>query len=80
MSFSPRVNFDATLRYVGALPDPSLPHYFDLNARLGWQITKAVEFSVIGSNLLHARHYEFPASQGGEAIARSVLAAARWKF
>jgi iron complex outermembrane receptor protein len=80
MQLGHRINFDATFRYVGALPDPALPHYFELNGRLGWRTTDALELSINGLNLLHALHYELPASQGGEAIVRSVMAEARWKF
>jgi iron complex outermembrane receptor protein len=73
------LSFDASLRYVGALPDPALPHYYDADARLGWQATPAVELSMRGSNLLHARHFELP-STAGEQITRSVIAEARVKF
>ena len=74
------LHVEATLRYVGALPDPALPHYFELNGRVGWRANDSLELSINGLNLLHERHYEFPASQGGEAIERSVMAEARWTF
>ena len=80
MQLSRAVTFDATLRYVGALPDPALPHYVELNGRLGWRVADAVDLSINGLNLLHARHYEFASSQGGEVIVRSVMAEARWRF
>ena len=79
MNFPHRFSFDASIRYVGALPGPELPHYYDLDARLGWQASRAVELSLRGSNLLHARHFELP-SGAGEQITRSVLAEARFKF
>jgi iron complex outermembrane receptor protein len=74
------LSFDASFRYVGALPDPALPHYYDLDARLGWQMSPAVELSIRGSNLLHARQFELPATAAGEQITRSVIAEARLKF
>lgn len=77
MNFPHHLTFDATARYVGALPSPSLPHYYDLDARLGWQASSAVELSLSGANLLHARHTEFP---GDEQITRSVFAEARCRF
>jgi len=80
MRLSRQISLDATLRYVGALPDPALPHYLELNGQVGWQATEDLQISINGLNLLHARHYEFPSSQGGEAIGRSVMAQARWKF
>jgi iron complex outermembrane receptor protein len=79
MSLPHHLSFDAMFRYVGALPDPSLPHYYDLDARLGWHATSAVELSLRGANLLHERHLEFPAG-AGEQILRSVIAEARLKF
>jgi iron complex outermembrane recepter protein len=71
------VTFDASLRYVAALPDPALPGYYDLRSRIGWRAYKNLELSVTGSNLLHARHLEFPAPYG-EEITRSVLVQAQW--
>jgi iron complex outermembrane receptor protein len=79
MSLPHRLGFDASFRYVGALPDPALPHYYDLDARLGWQASPAVELSIRGSHLLHERHWEFPAPSG-EQITRAVIAEARFKF
>ena len=79
MSLPHHVSFDASFRYVGALPDPALPHYYEADARLGWQANPAVELSIRGSNLIHARLFELPAT-AGEQITRSVIAEARLKF
>jgi iron complex outermembrane receptor protein len=82
MDLSHRVVVDATLRYVGALPSPALPHYCELNGRVGWRASDLWDLSVNALNLLHARHYEFsPApGAGGEGIYRSVMAEARLRF
>jgi iron complex outermembrane recepter protein len=79
MNLPHRTSFDASFRYVGALPDPALPHYYELDARFGWRASDAVELSLNGANLLHARHYEYPVPTG-EQIVRSVMAEARWRF
>ena len=79
MNLPRRLTLDATLRYVGALPGPALPHYTELDARLGWRMNQRAEFSLRGANLLHARHYELPAGDG-EQITRSVIAEARFTF
>jgi iron complex outermembrane recepter protein len=79
MNFPHRTSLDLNLRYVGALPSPELSHYYDLDARIGWIVSQAVDLSVRGANLLHARHMEFPAP-AGEQITRSVLAEARIRF
>jgi iron complex outermembrane receptor protein len=79
MNFPGHVTLGASLRYVGALPDPALPHYYELDGRLAWQAAHGVELSVRGENLLHARHTEFP-PPNGEQITRSVAAEARVRF
>lgn len=79
MNLPRHTSFDATLRYVGALPDPALPHYYEMDARFGWQASPALDLSLSGANLLHARHYESPPPYG-EQITRSVIAGVRWKF
>ncbi len=68
-----RMSLDGTLRYVGALPDPALPSYFELNARWSWHASDRFELSVSGVNLLHSEHLEFAAPQG-EQIRRGVFA------
>ena len=64
------VNLDADLRYVGALPNPKVPEYAELNARLAWQLTEKLELSLAGFNLLHGQHQEYP---GSDLIRRSVM-------
>jgi iron complex outermembrane recepter protein len=79
MELGHHTSFDATLRYVGALPDPALAHYYEMDARVGWRPSHTLELSLSGLNLLHARHSEF-AAPAGEYITRSVMAEARWRF
>ena len=51
----------------------AVPSYFELDLRLGWHITKNVEVSVVGQNLLQPQHPEaaYPGSSQ-EQIGRSV--------
>jgi iron complex outermembrane receptor protein len=77
MDLPSRLTLDATLRRVVSLPDPAFPSYTELNARLGWYANRVLEVAVIGANLLHARHLEFPAPYG-EEIPRSVLLQLQW--
>jgi outer membrane receptor for monomeric catechols len=72
------VHLDATLRHVSALPNPALPGYWELSARIGWRATRTLELSLSGSNLLHARHLELPLPYG-EYIGRSVFLRADWR-
>jgi iron complex outermembrane receptor protein len=79
MNLDSRTTFDATLRYVGALPTPHLDSYCQLQASFDRQVTRQLDLSVSGFNLLRARHLEYPAP-AGEYIRRSVVAQARWRF
>jgi len=77
MDLSDSVTFDADLRYVDQLPDPHVPSYVELNARLAWMITDRIQLAISGFNLLHDRHQEF--EPGGD-VKRSFFVDTRWKF
>jgi iron complex outermembrane receptor protein len=47
------------LRAVGALPNPVVPAYTELNLRAGWWMTSRAEIWVAAHDLLHDRHPEF---------------------
>ncbi len=64
--------FDATFRYVGALPRPQTPAYSALDLRLGWQPTPNVDVSLVGRNLLDAKHPEFRGAAFSTEVGRSV--------
>ena len=78
-SFSNNVTADMQLRHVSSLPSPAFSPYYELNAHLGWQVSRSTELSLTGDNLLHAHHTEFPPPTGYE-IARSISINARWNF
>jgi iron complex outermembrane receptor protein len=79
MQLNDAVTFDADLRYVGQLPDPHVPSYVELNARLGWMITDRLELSLSGYNLLHDHHQEFTTPPADD-VKRSFFVDTRWKF
>jgi iron complex outermembrane recepter protein len=79
MDLAHAVTFDAFLRYVGAMPEPRQPEYYELSARVAWRATPKLTLAVNGFNLLHSRHREYPAPIG-KAIPRSVFAEARFSF
>jgi iron complex outermembrane receptor protein len=56
-----RIELDAMLRAVAALPNPAVPAYAELNLRAGWWLTSRAELWVAGHDLLHDRHPEFGA-------------------
>jgi iron complex outermembrane receptor protein len=47
------------LRHVGALPNPASPGYTELNAHVGWTVSRAITLALTGSNLIHPHHLEF---------------------
>ncbi|MCE0484783.1 MAG: TonB-dependent receptor [Methylacidiphilales bacterium] len=81
MDLPQNIEFDTALRWVDRLCGPdtaTVPSYMELDARLGWHVTKDLEISVVGQNLLHDYHQEY--SSEGEAIVRSVYGKISWHF
>lgn len=79
MNLGGNVTFDADFRYVGALPNPMVPDYPELNVRFGWHVTDRLELAVSGQNLLHDKHLEYT-DTSSDLIKRSFLVDTRWKF
>ncbi len=79
MNLGGGVTFDAGLRHVGPFPQPYLPAYLELDARLGMALADGLTISVAGANLLHDRHQEYPGSSGN-LIPREVRAALQWRW
>lgn len=59
----------------------TVPAYAELDVRLGWRPTPAIELSLVGQNLLHDHHveYGFPGPTR-ESIERSVYAKISWRY
>jgi iron complex outermembrane receptor protein len=74
------VQFDVSLRSIDDLPNPVVPSYLQLDARVAWQVTEKWELSLSGFNLLDDRHPEGGAAPFQFEIPRTVLAGARWNF
>ncbi len=85
------VTLDAALRWVdtvhinngptGGPVTGTVPSYFGLDSRLAWRVNARLEVSVVGQNLLHARHieYGFPLPLR-EQIVRSVFGKITWAY
>jgi iron complex outermembrane receptor protein len=76
----PNHEIDATVRRVGALPDPAVPQYTALDLRYGWRAARGLELSLTVRNALDPAHPEFNAAPGRSEIARSVFGAVRWDY
>ncbi len=74
------VTLDVYLREVGALPNPAVSSYIDVNSRIGWAVSPAVSVSMSGFNLLHPRHIEFGSGPGAVEVDRSFLANVQVRF
>jgi iron complex outermembrane receptor protein len=76
-----RFEFDQTLRYVSALTAPAttVDAYSTADARLSWHASDALEFAIVGRNLLQPHHVEFSGNQGAlVGIERNVSISATW--
>lgn len=74
------VQLDFGLRYVSQIANQSVPAYAELDGRLGWQVTKALECSIVGQNLLHDRHAEFGAVATRKEVERGAYVRLAWRF
>ncbi len=79
MDLPGRWELDAWLRHVDALPAPFLPAYTELDLRLGRRVSDRLELSLVGQNLLHPQHPEFPTTVLKE-VQRSVYGKVTWRF
>ena len=79
MTLGDNVTLDGDLRYVSALPNPAVPSYVELGARLAWNVDDHLQLAVTGANLLHDHHQEFP-GPAANAVPRSVYAQVRWRY
>jgi iron complex outermembrane receptor protein len=80
LNFASNFEFDVYLRYVGALPNPAVPAYSAVDARLGWRPRPDLELSVTAQNLFDPQHIEFGAPTTASEIARSVFFKVVWRL
>lgn len=74
------IELDGVVRYVDALADPQVPSYVSVDLRLALRVTDQLEVSVVGQNLLDARHPEFvPSNPSAREIERSVYGRVTWR-
>jgi iron complex outermembrane receptor protein len=77
---SAKWDLDATLRAVSRITNQAVPGYAELDLRLGWQATPALQLSLSGQNLLHAQHAEFNPPGSRRDLQRGVYGRATWRF
>jgi iron complex outermembrane receptor protein len=75
-----RVELDLMLRHYEALPNPNVPGYTALDARLGWRLRRGLELSLVGQNLGDRRHPEWGVAPGRPELERALFVRARLDF
>lgn len=79
LDLTPKHEIDITVRRVGALPDPAVPAYTAVDARLGWRISKNAELSLALHNLIGGTHPEFERVNVQGEFGRSVFLELLWR-
>ncbi len=73
------VQLDATFRQVGPLPNPQVPAYSTVEARIGWRPTNQLELSVTLQNLFDPAHTEWGAPNNRVEFGRAVFFRVMWQ-
>ena len=74
------LELDLDYRRVGALPEPALAGYSELDVRLAWVRDERLEIALVGRNLLHDEHSEFGDAVSRSLLERDVIGEVRWQF
>jgi iron complex outermembrane receptor protein len=71
---------DLAVRRVDSLPNPDVPRYTAVDARLAWEQSRqfTVDLSVL--NLFDAHHAEFEAAPNRSELPRAILLTFDWRF
>jgi iron complex outermembrane receptor protein len=82
MNLGSDVTWEDDLRYVDKLPNPVIPAYVELNSRLAWSVTKSLQLSIAGFNLLQKKHLEYEEAGAtiGDEVERSFYVETKWRF
>jgi iron complex outermembrane receptor protein len=71
--------FDAIMRHVGSRPNPEVPAYTAVDARLGWHVSRQLELSLVAQNLFDARHTEWGTAATRAELERAVFMKLLWR-
>lgn len=79
---TPKATLDSSVYYVNCLCSLGVPAYTRVDVRLGYQVRKNLELSLVGQNLLQPRHLEFiNVEYGAQSLAvRSIFGRVVWSF
>jgi iron complex outermembrane receptor protein len=74
------LEFDASIRRVGSLPNPAVPDYTAVDARLAWRPGEKLELAATVQNLFDEGHPEFGPVTSRSDLPRSVFIQALWRL
>jgi iron complex outermembrane receptor protein len=77
-SFAPGFDFDIDARYVAELPNPHVPSYVGLNARLAYHVNERIDVVLRGENLAGA-HREFGPFATAPEFEPAAFLALEWR-
>jgi iron complex outermembrane receptor protein len=80
LDIAPRVSFDVSMRHVGQRPQPDVPSYTALDARIAWSVTPTTEIALMLQNLADPLHPEWGAPANRVEFGRSALLQLRWRL
>jgi len=84
MELGKNVEFDVWFRYIDSLPGRNIDDYFTIDSRLGFHLSKNLEFSITGQNLLDSHHPEFGTplfiNTVPTEVERSIYGKLTWRF
>jgi iron complex outermembrane receptor protein len=77
-----RTSFDTSVYYVASLDQLGVPAYTRLDARFQHKFRGGIEASIVGQNLLQARHLEFGDTEQyvQTEVERTIFGQVVWKF
>lgn len=81
-AFNPteRIDVDMSVRRVGRLPNPIVPAYTAVDARIGWRVNRDVDLSLALENLTDQRHIEFGNPAQTTVFGRAAFLKLAWKI
>ena len=77
------IEWDSSVKYVGALDALGVSGYTHLDTRLGWRLGERTELSLVGQNITSGGHFEFGDRSGlrnPSLAARTISARLTWHF
>lgn len=80
LNLTSRHDFDITVRHVSALPNPVVPQYIAVDARLAWRPISKLELSLTAQNLFVPSHAEFGDPATSSEVNRGFYGKVQWEF